>query len=95
MPQACSTVDAIVFLEGRIMAGGQAEPPITVRLSVGELRPLASMAQQHLPDGGHAGGVVTFSAFDQFVDRLAIQRRAREHQLAARECRRSTECPRR
>ena len=39
------------------MAGGQAEPPITVRLSV-EKRRLVGLhvAQQHLPDRGHAGG---------------------------------------
>ncbi len=78
------------------MAGGQAEPPITVRLSVENFRPAGlHVAQHHLPDRGHAGGKGDLLGFDQLVDRLAVHRRAREHQLGSRSAPPSTECPRR
>ena len=41
------------------------------------------VAQQHLPDGGHAGGVGDFFGFQQLVNRFAIHRRAWKHQLGA------------
>ena len=39
------------------------------------------MAQQHLPDGGHPGGKGDAFGLHQLIQRFAIQRRARQHQL--------------
>ena len=43
MPQACSTSTPYSSRKAVIMAGGQAEPPITVRFSVENLRLLGFM----------------------------------------------------
>ncbi len=41
------------------------------------------VVEQHLPDRRHTGGHADLLALQQFVDRLAIERRAGKHQLAA------------
>jgi hypothetical protein len=83
MPQACSTSTPYTSLKAVIMAGGQAEPPITVRLSVRELQLVGlHVPQHHLPHRRHAGGKGDFFTFDQFEDGLAVHGRARKHHLA-------------
>jgi hypothetical protein len=51
------------------------------------------VAQQHLPHRRHAGRVGDLLGLDQLVHRLAVQRRAGEHQLAAGERRRIRDAP--
>ena len=43
MPQACSTSTPYCSRKAVIIAGGQAEPPMTVRLSAGKRNPFAPM----------------------------------------------------
>ncbi len=77
---------AELVLEGRDhgrWAGGAADHRALERGKPQAARP--DVAQQHLPDRGHAGRVGDAFGLDQLVQRLAVQRGAREHQLAARE----------
>lgn len=63
MPQACSTSTPYTSLKALIMAGGQAEPPMTVRLSVLNLRLLACRWPSSICQTvGTPAAMVTFSA---------------------------------
>ena len=62
MPQACITATPYWSLKAFIMAGGQAEPPITVRLSVLNFRLLACMWPSSICQTvGTPAAMVTFS----------------------------------
>jgi len=51
------------------------------------------VAEHHLPHRGHTGGIGDLLGLDEFVDRLAVHGRAREHQFAARERGRVRDAP--
>ena len=76
---------AVVVLEARIIAGGQAEPPITVRdLSVENLSLLLfRWPSRPSHTVGTPAVIVTFSALEQLVQALAVEPRAGKHQLGA------------
>jgi hypothetical protein len=96
MPQAWITSTSKSSRSDFIIAGGQAEPPITVRLNGGEAQlVLLHVVHQAEPDGGDAGAEGHALLFEQAVERGAVQVRPGHHQLGARERRGEREDPRR
>ena len=94
MPQACATVTPEFFSNFSIIARGQAEPPISTRRKVEKLQIVAlHMGKQHQPDGPHRSGHRDALAFEQFVDRCAVELHARQDQPAAWHRRRERDGP--
>ena len=88
IPQPCMTNAPNCVSKRSLIARGAAEPPITIRVSESSSRGFDAarldVREQHQPNGGHAERERHPFRLHQFVDALAVERRARQHELRPR-----------